>query len=70
MGASEGSLIQSCAQATRAQGERGVGVEQQQPVEAPAQFAPHIGRVARVEAERETAAGEVGLIVARRVECL
>src|SRR6516225_12021748 len=54
----------------RAQGERGLGVEQQQPVEAPAQLAPGIGRVARVEREREAAGVEVALIIRRRVEAL
>jgi hypothetical protein len=44
--ASDGSLIQSCAHATRAQGERGLGVEQQQAIEASAQFAARIGGVA------------------------
>jgi hypothetical protein len=43
-----------------AQGERGLGVEQQQPVEAPAQLASGVGRVVRIKAEREAASVEVG----------
>ena len=43
------------------QRERGLGVEQQQPVEAPAQFAAGIGRVARIKAEPEAAGGELSL---------
>jgi hypothetical protein len=54
----------------RAQRERGLGVEQQQPVEAPAQLAAGIGRVARIKAEREAAAGKVGLTIRRCVEAL
>src|SRR5262245_54988611 len=42
-----------------AQGERGLGVEQQ-PVEAPAQLASGVGRVVRIKAEREAASVEVG----------
>jgi hypothetical protein len=43
-----GSLTQSCAQASRARSVSGLGVEQQQTIEAPAQLAPGIGRVARI----------------------
>ena len=45
----------------RAQRERGLGVEQQQTVEAPAQLAAGIGRVARIKAEPEAAGGELSL---------
>src|SRR5262249_39201452 len=65
-----GSLIQSCAQATRAQRECGLWIEQQQPIEASAQLAAGVGGVAGVEAERKSAAVEVGLGIARRVERL
>ena len=54
----------------RAHGERGLGIEQQQSVEAPTQFASGIGRAARVKAECEAAAGEIGFAVGRRVEVL
>ena len=54
----------------RAQCERSGGIDQQQAVEAAAQFAPGIGCVTRVESEPEAAAVKVGLAVARRVECL
>src|SRR6516164_4690611 len=54
----------------RAQRERGLGVEQQQTVEASAQLASGVGRVARIKAERKTAAGEIGLAVRRRMEVL
>src|SRR6266511_3940977 len=69
-GTSVGSLTQSCAQATRARSVSAVGVEQQQAIEAPAQLAPGIGRVARIKGERETSGVEVGLAVARGMECL
>ena len=39
-------------------------------VEARAQFAPGVGGVARIEAEREAAAVDIGLVVAGRVEAL
>src|SRR5271168_3881956 len=39
-------------------------------IETPAEFGPHIGRVHRVVAQSETAAGEIGLAVARRMEVL
>jgi hypothetical protein len=54
----------------RAQGERGLGIEQQQPVEAPAKFAPGIVRVARIKAERKAAGVEIGFGVARRVSVI
>ena len=54
----------------RAQRERRLGIEQQQPIEASAQLAPRVGRVARIEAKREAAAVEIGLAIARRVEPL
>src|SRR4029077_10169780 len=62
--ASVGSLTQSCAQASRAHGQRRLGVEQQQPIETRAQFAARVARSARVIAERKAAGGEVGLAVA------
>jgi hypothetical protein len=45
--------------------ERRSEIEQQQPIEAPAEFAPRIGRVARVESERVAAAIEIIFGVAR-----
>ena len=53
-----------------AQREHGVGIERQNPVEARAQFAPGIGRVARAECECKAVGECVGLGVAGRVEAL
>ena len=45
-------------------------VENMQIVEAGAEFASRIGRVLRVVAQPEAAAGEIGLAIAWRVEIL
>src|ERR1700716_1999786 len=54
----------------RAQREHGVGIDRQQAVEAGTQFAAGVGAGATVVREREAAAVDVGLAVARRAEIL
>jgi hypothetical protein len=54
----------------RAQRERGLWIEQQQPIEAATQLAAGVGGVAGVEAKGETAAVEIGLTIRRCVEVL
>ena len=70
-GVSVGSLTQSCAQATRPRSaSTRVGIDRQHPVEARAQLAPGIGRVAAIEGERKAVGDDAGLAIARRVEAL
>ena len=54
----------------RAQSQRGLGIEQQRTVEAPAQLAAGIARVTGIKAERKSAGVEIGLVIRRRVERL
>jgi hypothetical protein len=53
-----------------AQRQHRIGIDRQHPVEARAQLAPGIGRVARAECECKAVGDGVGLGVAGRVEAL
>ena len=54
----------------RAHGQRGIGVEQQETVEASTQLAACVGRGPRIVGERKAAAGEIALAVTRGAEAL
>ena len=53
-----------------AQRQRGVGVDRQNPVEARAQFAPGIGRIARGKGQGKAVGNGAELAVVRGVEAL